>query len=40
MKFNKKIITWYYKHKVDFPWRLTSDPYKIWLSEIMLQQNS
>lgn len=38
MKFNKKIITWYYKHKVDFPWRLTSDPYKIWLSEIMLQQ--
>ena len=33
-----KLITWYKKHQRDLPWRLTNDPYKIWLSEIMLQQ--
>lgn len=35
---SNKLITWYKKHKRDLPWRNTSDPYKIWLSEIMLQQ--
>lgn len=29
---------WYAKNKRDLPWRRTSDPYKIWLSEIILQQ--
>lgn len=38
MKFQKKILSWYRKNKVEFPWRLTNDPYKIWVSEIMLQQ--
>jgi len=38
MNFTKEILSWYYKNKEDFPWRLTSDPYKIWISEIMLQQ--
>ncbi|HNS42873.1 MAG TPA: A/G-specific adenine glycosylase, partial [Taishania sp.] len=32
------LIDWYQLHKRDLPWRNTSDPYKIWLSEIMLQQ--
>jgi len=32
------LISWYKKHKRDLPWRNTKDPYKIWLSEIMLQQ--
>ena len=35
---SQKLITWYKKHQRDLPWRLTNDPYKIWLSEIMLQQ--
>ena len=29
---------WYAKNKRDLPWRKTKDPYKIWLSEVMLQQ--
>lgn len=33
-----KLITWYKKHMRDLPWRNTKDPYKIWLSEIILQQ--
>ena len=38
MTFNQKILSWYNKNKVEFPWRTTDDPYKIWVSEIMLQQ--
>lgn len=33
-----KLISWFKKNKRDLPWRNTKDPYKIWLSEIMLQQ--
>jgi len=36
--FSKHLILWYLKNKRDLPWRNTVDPYKIWLSEIMLQQ--
>jgi A/G-specific adenine glycosylase len=36
--FGNKIINWYEKNKRNLPWRNTSDPYKIWLSEIILQQ--
>jgi len=35
---SNKLIAWYKKHKRDLPWRNTNDPYKIWLSEIILQQ--
>lgn len=38
MTFSKKILKWYHENKRDLPWRQTRDPYKIWLSEIMLQQ--
>lgn len=38
MSFAKKIIEWYHEHQRDLPWRNTRDPYKIWLSEIILQQ--
>jgi len=34
----KKLISWYEIHKRELPWRDTSDPYKIWVSEIILQQ--
>ena len=36
--FRKKLLVWYDAHKRDLPWRRTQDPYKIWISEIMLQQ--
>ena len=32
------LISWYQINKRDLPWRKTKDPYKIWLSEILLQQ--
>lgn len=38
MLFSKELIDWYLKNKRDLPWRNTKDPYKIWLSEIILQQ--
>ncbi len=38
MSFAKKIIEWYHDHQRDLPWRNTRDAYKIWLSEIILQQ--
>lgn len=36
--FSEHLITWYLENKRDLPWRKTQDPYKIWLSEIILQQ--
>ena len=36
--FREKLLGWYDAHKRDLPWRRTQDPYKIWISEIMLQQ--
>ncbi|WP_256010740.1 A/G-specific adenine glycosylase [Desertivirga xinjiangensis] len=38
MSFITEIIGWYRQNKRDLPWRNTSDPYIIWLSEIILQQ--
>ncbi len=38
MLFSKKILLWYEQNKRELPWRKTIDPYKIWLSEIILQQ--
>ncbi|NUM51402.1 MAG: A/G-specific adenine glycosylase [Flavobacteriales bacterium] len=38
MDFSAKIIDWYKIHKRDLPWRNTTNPYFIWLSEIILQQ--
>lgn len=36
--FNNNLLVWYQANKRDLPWRRTSDPYRIWLSEVMLQQ--
>lgn len=38
MLFSQEIIQWYHKNKRELPWRDTTDPYIIWLSEIILQQ--
>lgn len=34
----QKLIRWYGENQRDLPWRSTTDPYKIWVSEIILQQ--
>ncbi len=34
----QKLIRWYQKNKRPLPWRTSRDPYKIWVSEVMLQQ--
>jgi len=42
--FRKRVLAWYDEHARDLPWRALpratrpSDPYRVWLSEIMLQQ--
>src|ERR1700691_5233971 len=36
--FRRRLLAWFDQRKRDLPWRRTSDPYRIWLSEIMLQQ--
>ncbi|HSH20380.1 MAG TPA: hypothetical protein VLA03_07990, partial [Draconibacterium sp.] len=36
--FEQEIYKWYLENKRDLPWRKTTDPYKIWISEIILQQ--
>jgi len=38
MTFSNRLISWYLENKRDLPWRNTTNPYKIWLSEIILQQ--
>ncbi len=38
MNFSDRILSWYHIHKRELPWRKTRDPYRVWLSEIMLQQ--
>lgn len=36
--FSEILINWYHEHKRELPWRESSDPYLIWISEIILQQ--
>src|SRR6202521_510540 len=36
--FRKQLLGWFREFQRDLPWRRTTDPYRIWLSEIMLQQ--
>ncbi|MGC9947318.1 MAG: A/G-specific adenine glycosylase [Bryobacteraceae bacterium] len=38
MTFAATLLRWYGAHHRDLPWRRTRDPYRIWISEIMLQQ--
>ncbi|HBK71280.1 MAG TPA: A/G-specific adenine glycosylase [Flavobacteriaceae bacterium] len=38
MSLSKQLIYWYLQNKRDLPWRKTSNPYHIWISEIILQQ--
>jgi len=38
LNWTKNLLNWYKENKRTFLWRTTKDPYKIWLSEIILQQ--
>jgi A/G-specific adenine glycosylase len=39
-KGSNDLTHWYVKINATLPWRHTKDPYKIWVSEIMLQQTT
>ncbi len=39
-RFRRAVKTWYGKHGRHLPWRESADPYRIWISEIMLQQTT
>jgi len=36
--FQQKLLRWYELNRRDLPWRASRDPYRVWISEIMLQQ--
>lgn len=36
--FRQRLLKWYDKHARDLPWRRSRDPYRVWVSEVMLQQ--
>ena len=36
--FRKQLLVWFHQFQRDLPWRRSKDPYRIWISEIMLQQ--
>jgi A/G-specific adenine glycosylase len=38
IEFRKLLLPWYDSHARDLPWRESRDPYRVWVSEIMLQQ--
>lgn len=37
-EMTQRLLMWYHEHQRPLPWRQTTDPYAIWLSEVMLQQ--
>jgi A/G-specific adenine glycosylase len=37
-RFRRKLLAWYDAHRRELPWRENTDPYRVWVSEIMLQQ--
>jgi A/G-specific adenine glycosylase len=37
-RFRRRLLNWFDRHKRDLPWRQNCDPYRVWLSEVMLQQ--
>ena len=39
-RFRRSLKAWYRRHARPLPWRKTADPYRIWISEIMLQQTT
>src|SRR5215471_7281736 len=40
VQIRQKLLTWFRREKRRLPWRGTQDPYRIWVSEVMLQQTT
>ena len=38
VELRRALLTWYDARSPDYPWRGSGDPYRVWISEIMLQQ--
>src|SRR5688572_13339218 len=36
----KVLLAWFDAHRRDLPWRADRDPYRVWVSEVMLQQTT
>lgn len=39
-QLSKSLLAWYKENHRDLPWRMNRDPYRIWISEVMLQQTT
>ena len=37
-RLSRRLLDWFIRHRRDLPWRRDRDPYRIWVSEVMLQQ--
>lgn len=40
IRLRRNLRRWYERHRRDLPWRGVGDPYRVWLSEVMLQQTT
>src|ERR1700741_2090130 len=38
--FRRRLLAWYARHARDLPWRRSRDPYRVWVSEVTLQQTT
>ncbi|MEN8806201.1 MAG: A/G-specific adenine glycosylase, partial [Desulfobacterales bacterium] len=36
----RRLVAWYRAHRRSLPWRDTTNPYPVWISEVMLQQTT
>src|SRR5438046_3005902 len=36
----RRLLAWFERNRRDLPWRAARDPYRIWVSEVMLQQTT
>ncbi len=39
-QLRERVLAWYDQHRRDLPWRASRDPYRVWISETMLQQTT
>lgn len=39
-RLRRKLLAWFDRHRRDLPWRRDRDPYRVWVSEVMLQQTT
>src|SRR5215813_13075146 len=40
LPIRRRLLAWFHREKRQLPWRGTRDPYRIWVSEVMLQQTT